>query len=391
MRTNLLRFALCSLFCLTASACSSSSSANEENVPDAGHSALADASGHHGQDASQPDGDSDASSGESADAGEKPLDPETIAHLQACYVPAEWRSDAFDEGTSYSTSSLGSDGSGEDAGYEFLAADAFEGGYFQQLWIELYPRSPETVLTGSFDLAAEDFSYATCERCVLIAAGISETETKYFLAESGTLELTEVTAAKIAGALIDVALVEVSIAEDLTTAPVEGGCTTHIARLDFNHAPPELPEHLAACFVPERFSSQAFGDYIYELTANEKREEFFYRAMEIPAVGSGMPSMTLYIEVWRGGTGEFDLAISDDHNVLIESVMPNGQAKGYLASSGTLNLTALSETLMEGWLEDVHLDAAEITEEDIFRPIEGDVCSTELPSLAFSSADATIL
>lgn len=389
MRTNLFKLILCSSICLTALACGSGEASNEDERLDAGFGDVADASsGNHGQDASWPDGASDA--GERADAGEEPLDPETLAHLQACFVPAEWGRDAFDEGTTYSTSSLESDVAGGDVGYEFLAADAFEGGYLQQLWIELYPRSQETALTGSFELAAEDFSYATCERCVLIAAGISETETKYFLAESGTLSLTEVTTSTISGTLTDVTLVEVSIGEDLTTARVEGGCATHIARLDFSHAPPELPGHVSACFVPERFSSQAFGDYVYELTADETREEFFYRAMEIPAVGSGMPSMTLYVEVWRGGTGEFDLATSDDHNVLIESVMPDGRERGYLATSGTLNLTALSETLMEGWLEDVHLDAAEITE-DSFRPIEGDACSTELPSLSFSSADATIL
>lgn len=388
MRCHQFCLLCCFLACLTAPACASESSSREGDPSDAGQTPSADASGgDHGQDAAPPDGEADAG----ADAGDRdPPDSDERAHLQACYVPAEWGRAAFDDGAKYTTPSIAG-AAGEEQGYEFLAADEFEGGYRQQLWVEIYPRSQEAALTGSFDLAAEDFTYATCERCVLIAAGISEDQTKYFLAASGTLELTRVTTSEIAGTLADVTLVEVAIdAATNETRRVENGCTTHIAHLDFGYAPPELPEHIAACFVPESISSQAFRGFIYELTANAARGEFFYRAREVPAAGSGMPSMILYVEVWQGGTGTFDLSTSEDHNVLVEAVMPDGRQRGYAAISGELVLSALSQDLMEGQLRDVHLQAAEITE-DAFSLIEGDECATEIPSLAFSSADATSL
>ena len=381
MRAKILALFFCSFFGLTALACGSNGGdANDEG--DAGYE----------QDATTPDAGTDPEPEDKPDAGDDPVPPapNELAHLSACYVPAEWGSDAFDEGSDYAVEA-GVEGG--EASYAFLAADSFENdSYRQELWIELYPSSATAALTGSFDLADEDFTYATCEHCVLIAAGVSASEMKYFLAESGTLELTEVTSSKISGALIDVTLVEVTIADEATLATerVEDGCVTHIARFDFGHAPPELPEHVAACFVPESIDSQAFDDFIYELIADESREEFFYLAMDVPTPGSGMPSMTLYVEVWQAGLGTFDLATSNNHNVLIETVMPDGRGKGYVATSGELVLTALSETLMEGELRNVGFSAAEITE-DSFSLIDGDACVTQLPSLFFSSADATDL
>ncbi|MDR0965508.1 MAG: hypothetical protein LBM75_03220 [Myxococcales bacterium] len=371
--------------CLSLAACGSNDSNQSPNLdPDAGSLETSD-------DANQNDPDSGhGQSGDETDSGNPPdpLDPNDLAQLSDCFVPANWTQSAFDEGSTYAV-----DLTEESISYEFAASDSFDGGFAQQLWIELYPLQTSATTTGSFDLSDEDFTYATCERCVLIAAGRSETEIKYYLAESGTLTLTEVSSQRISGTLTDVTLVEVTIDENtFATARVADGCSTHIARLDFGYAPPTLPPHIEACFIEESLAPNTFDDFILGLSTSDGNH--FYQAMNLPDPSSGLPYLQLFIEVYDDGLGSFDLSGAETncptcmHLVIVEATMPSGEMKTYVSDSGRLVLTALSDELMEGRLEDVHLVETIIDEStSVFTPVSGG-CQSQIPSLSFSSDDA---
>lgn len=332
------------------------------------------------------------------DAGEeeefvpKPVPAGDEAQMASCFVPSEWPAASFNKFAAYKVTP----GTAEDeASYEFLAYDEYASGHAQTLWVELYPDEPMAAQTGTFDLSLEPLDYGSCTRCVVIDAAESESSEKYYMPVSGTLELTEVNTERISGVLRDVSLAEVRITETqsgIVTSKVEGGCVTHIASMPFAYAPPQVPAHVAECFIPEVLTPKYLTDYIYGLSTSDGG--YCYETIALPAAGSGMPYVDLFIEAYEEGLGSFELQdcrTAPDtchvHAVLIESTMSDGTMKTYMADSGTMTLTALSKTLMEGALENVHFIETN-GQKDIYTPKAGSTCTATLELLTFSSKDA---
>lgn len=306
----------------------------------------------------------------------------SAAQMQRCYAPASFPATAFASEPSYLVDA---------DGYEYQANDLTDATYRQSISVALWPLSAATPLVGAFDLSKEPFDYSKCERCVLITAGKSATDQKRYLASKGTLTITEVGAKKIVGKLEGLELVEAAIDENtLATTRVSGGCSLTIPVLEFSYAEPAVDDRITRCFLPESFASEQFRDFVYPYEANE--DGYFYRAIESPSA-AGVPNLTLFVEVYADGTGTFPLAGAETncaacfHFVLIEAQAPSGAKKTYVSSAGSLVLTELSPTAMVGKLDNVTLVETTISG-STFTPVAGG-CSTSIPSLDFSSRDAT--
>jgi hypothetical protein len=168
----------------------------------------------------------------------------TPEQLERCYAPAAFGADSF---TSEPALLVDEDG------YEYLANHEVDAPFAQTLSVALWPLSASTAIEGTFDLSQEPFSYASCERCVLVIAGRSAEDQKYYLAREGTLSITEVGARRIAGSLANVRLAEVVIDErTLATSLVGGGCELEIPSLSFEYGEPDEPldPHVEQCFLP---------------------------------------------------------------------------------------------------------------------------------------------
>ena len=336
-------------------------------------------------------GDSEADGGEE-EFVPKPVPAGDEGQLESCFVPSEWPAVSFDKFAKYKVTPASTS---EETSYEFQAYDEYVSGHAQTLWVEIYPADPMEVLTGTFDLSAEPLDYGTCTHCVVIDAAESETSEKYYMPVSGTLKLTEVSTTRIEGTLTDVTLAEVRLTETaggIVTTRVENGCSTHIASMAFAYAPPELPAHVAECFIPEVLTAKYLTDYIYGLTTSDGG--YCYETIALPGTGTGMPYVDLFIEAYEEGTGTFELkdcVKAPDtctlHSVLIEATMSDGSMKTYMADSGTMTLTALSKNLMEGELENVHFIETN-GERDIHTPKPNSTCTATLGLLSFSSKDA---
>ncbi|MGI5863638.1 MAG: hypothetical protein ACOX6T_16495 [Myxococcales bacterium] len=308
----------------------------------------------------------------------------TPDQLERCYAPAAFGADAFASEPGLIV---------DEDGFEYVANHEVDAPFAQMLSIGLWPLSESTELEGTFDLSQEPLSYASCEHCVLVIAGRSAEDQKYYLARAGTLNITELGARRIAGSLANVQLAEVVIDEDtLATSLVEGGCELDIPSLSFEYGELEEPldPHVERCFLPESFGPEQFRDFIYEHTANSSG--YFYRAIELPAMPN-TPYLELFVEVYREGTGSFSLAGAETncascyHFVIIDATARSGAKKTYVSSSGTLHLTELSDSGMVGRLENVRLVETEISG-STFTPVPNG-CSTRIDSLEFSSYDAT--
>jgi hypothetical protein len=323
--------------------------------------------------------------GESCDAATStcsaPVDPN---QLDRCWAPASFSSTAFDSSPTYTV---------DQDGYEYTANHVADAPYAQMLSVAVWPLSASTRLTGTFDLAAEPFTYAECEHCVLVIAGKSSSQQKHYLAKEGTLSITALSATHVAGSLSGVKLIEVTINEStFATSPVQGGCSIEIPTLAFDYTRSEDPldPHVEQCFVPETYGSDQFRDFIYDYEANDAG--WFYRAIEMPDTSSS-PNVTLFIEAYAAGTGSFPLAgcevdsPSCKHMVVLEAQVRSGEMKTYVSSGGTLVLTEQSDTAMVGRLENVTLVETVISN-GVFTPVSGG-CSTSIPALSFSSRDAT--
>ncbi len=252
----------------------------------------------------------------------------TPEQLERCYAPAAFGADSF---TSEPALLVDEDG------YEYLANHEVDAPFAQTLSVALWPLSASTAIEGTFDLSQEPFSYASCERCVLVIAGRSAEDQKYYLAREGTLSITEVGARRIAGSLANVRLAEVVIDErTLATSLVGGGCELEIPSLSFEYGEPDEPldPHVEQCFLPASFASDQFRDFIYEYTANNYG--YFYRAIELPATPA-TPFLELFIEVYDEGTGSFSLAGAETncsscyHFVIIEAKTSSGAMKTYVS------------------------------------------------------------
>jgi hypothetical protein len=93
--------------------------------------------------------------------------------------------------------------------------------------------------TGSFNLAAgDDGNYETCARCVYAE---SDSGARRYFQESGTM-IIDTASRHMSGAadfsIVDVTLVEVTIAPDLHSTPVPNGRCLHIANADIVVQPP---------------------------------------------------------------------------------------------------------------------------------------------------------
>jgi hypothetical protein len=307
------------------------------------------------------------------------------AGLESCYTRASLLSNAFSTQPSYNV---------DDDGWEYLALHTADSPYQQMLSVALWPLSSSTKLTGTFDLSKEPFSYATCERCVLVIARTLNGSEKYYLARQGFLTVNEVGTTRISGSLSNVKLVEVEIDdESLETEEVEGGCALEIPGLTFEYSRfGPIDERIEQCLLPESFTSDQFRDFIYPLEANDAG--YFYRAIELPAV-SGYPNLTLFVEVYRDGVGTFSLEGAEVncetcyHHVIIEARGVSGAQKDYVSASGRLVLTELSEEAMVGRLENVTL-VETVIQKSVFTPVPGG-CTTYIESLSFDSRDETKL
>ncbi|HEY3449044.1 MAG TPA: hypothetical protein VGK67_21965 [Myxococcales bacterium] len=318
----------------------------------------------------------DAGTSASADAG---ADPNQLEH---CYSRASFGSNTFTTDPNYVV---------DQDGYEYTVNEKADAPYAQMLSVALWPLSASTPLKGTFDLAQEPFDYSKCERCVLVIAGKTATDQKHYLAQQGTLAVSEVTAGTIAGTLANVRLAQVNIDETtLATSLVPGGCTLEIPVLSFSHGGGPVDPRIEKCFLPETFGSDAFADFVYDYEVNDSG--WFYRAMDLPDA-AGIPNLTLFVEVYREGTGSFPLAGAETncpscyHFVIVEAQAPSGVVKTYVSSGGTLVLTEMSATAMVGRLENVTL-VETVLNGSTYTPVSGG-CSTSIPSLAFDSKNAT--
>jgi hypothetical protein len=104
-----------------------------------------------------------------------------------------------------------------------------------QVWIEWYPASGQTMAAGTFDLAqAPDDNYATCVHCVRGAEDLVGTDaTKTYFPESGTLILQSIHEpldGQSKGALVNVKLVEVTLDPNTSqSTPVANGSCLYIS------------------------------------------------------------------------------------------------------------------------------------------------------------------
>lgn len=349
---------------------------------DDGSTAAADTGAAQPGDASLGAGDAGASTQPDGgapyptDAGASP------DQLQRCYARASFGAGSFASDPAYLV---------DQDGWEYTANERGDSPYEQLLSVALWPLSGSTPVEGSFDLSKEPFDYSTCERCVLVVAGRSETDQKHYLAQRGTLTTTEVTSSRIAGTLAGVTLAQVTIDEStLATRLVPGGCTLEIPSLSFSYGGGAVDPRVARCFLPETFGADAFSDYVYDYEANASG--WFYRALDLPD-SPGIPNLTLFVEVYAEGTGAFPLAGAEVncptcyHFVIIEAVATSGAKKAYVSSGGTLTLTELSATAMVGSLKDVTLVETVISG-SAYTPVANG-CTTAIPALAFDSRNAT--
>jgi hypothetical protein len=120
-----------------------------------------------------------------------------------------------------------------------------------QLWLLLYGgygvfgSNPgvDPVTTGTFDIALDEFTYATCGACVFVMADSSTDlgdPNAVYLASAGTLTITSLSP-NVTGYVDNLVLQHVTIASDLTTTAV-GDCSTTITHADFDvpATPPAL-------------------------------------------------------------------------------------------------------------------------------------------------------
>ncbi|MGC4120009.1 MAG: hypothetical protein QM765_36605 [Myxococcales bacterium] len=346
---------------------------------DTGTSSPADAGSQAGDTGTQPSGD--AGTATSPDTG---LDPN---QLSRCYSRASFGPSSLTSGPAYLVDS---------DGYEYTVNERSDSPYEQMLSVALWPHSSSTLLKGTFNLAAEPFDYSACERCVLVIAGKSQTDQKHYLAQQGSLTVTEVSATKMAASLSNVRLAQVTIDENtLATSLVPGGCTLEIPALSFTYGGAVVDPRIAQCYLPETFASDAFSDYVYDYEANEYG--WFYRAIDMPD-SAGIPNLTLFVEVHKLGTGTFSLAGAQTncpscyHFVIIEAQTVSGDMKTYVSSGGNLVLTEMSDTVMAGRLENVTLVETVITTDttghSTYTPVPGG-CTTTIPSLAFDSRNVS--
>jgi len=97
--------------------------------------------------------------------------------------------------------------------------------------------------TGTFQLSGQT-NLMTCGSCVIIAAGCNNCDVmsgqgvgSWYIANAGTLTLTNFTPTNIAGTIANATLVHVNISStDGATTPAGDGCTTQLTSASFSAA-----------------------------------------------------------------------------------------------------------------------------------------------------------
>jgi hypothetical protein len=244
------------------------------------------------------------------------------------------------------------------------------------------------IAPGTYTIAGAELDLGTCGLCVLIGtdAAADGTPTDYYFATGGTVKIDTVTPA-LTGKLLNVTFTHI-VFDSNGNMVIADDCTTMLTELDFNSTA-EYP----ACTAETDYGTVMPG----QPAASSAATGYFYNAYLDPNANGDLVDLEFY-----GGSGAFSAdGGSPDGGVTTGTfqiagpelqyktcgvcvlVFANSGADVYLATGGTVTLTALTPTLT-GSVSNATFQHVLIDANYLSTPV-GDDCVSKIDSMPFSS------